>query len=62
MPSDEQKQPAKSGKVEEIDDREEDDGVTKSDLEGGEDPAPVEGGKKKRKRKGKGQVTQALNN
>ncbi|KAG9048699.1 glycylpeptide N-tetradecanoyltransferase [Tulasnella sp. UAMH 9824] len=62
MPSDEQKQPAKSGKVEEVDDREEDDEVAKSDLEGGEDHAPTEGGKKKRKRKGKGKVTQALNN
>lgn len=62
MPSDEQKQSAKSGKVEEVDDPEEDDENTKWDLEGGEDPAPVEGGKKKRKRKGKGKVTQALNN
>ncbi|KAG9048700.1 glycylpeptide N-tetradecanoyltransferase [Tulasnella sp. UAMH 9824] len=62
MPSDQQKKPAESAKIEEVDDHEDDDEVTKSDQEGGEDHAPAEGGKKKRKRKGKGKVTQVLNN
>lgn len=61
MPSSQQKPPAESAKIEEVDDHEDDDDVTKSDQEG-EDHTPAEGGKKKRKRKGKGKVTQALNN
>ncbi|KAG8931162.1 glycylpeptide N-tetradecanoyltransferase [Tulasnella sp. 417] len=62
MPSDERKQPAKSAKIEEVDDHEEDDEVTKSEAEGGEDHRPGEASKKKRRQKGKGKIAQALSN